>query len=40
MRVRQVLVCTSLDSHRAVDIPADLRAAIAAIPPLRPEGQP
>jgi 4-hydroxybenzoyl-CoA thioesterase len=28
MSVRQVLVCTSLDTHRAVDIPADLRAAI------------
>ena len=29
MRMRQVLVTTSLDSHRAVDIPSDLRAAIA-----------
>ena len=28
MRMRQVLVFTSLDTHRAVDIPADLRAAI------------
>lgn len=28
MHVRQVLVFTSLDTHRAVDIPADLRAAI------------
>jgi 4-hydroxybenzoyl-CoA thioesterase len=28
MAVRQVLVTTSLDTHRAVDIPADLRAAI------------
>ena len=28
MRVRQVLVVTSLDTHRAIDIPADLRAAI------------
>jgi 4-hydroxybenzoyl-CoA thioesterase len=27
--VRQVLVTTSLDSHRAVDIPADIRAAVA-----------
>ena len=27
-RMRQVLVCTSLDTHRAIDIPADLRAAI------------
>ncbi len=29
MRVRQVLVFTNVDTHRAVDIPADLRAAIA-----------
>ena len=29
MRVRQVIVTTDLDSHRAIDIPADLRAAIA-----------
>jgi 4-hydroxybenzoyl-CoA thioesterase len=29
MRMRQVLVTTSLDNHRAVDIPSDLRAAIA-----------
>ena len=29
MRMRQVLVTTSLDSHRAVDIPSDLRIAIA-----------
>jgi len=28
MRMRQVLVTTSLDTHRAVDIPSDLRAAI------------
>ena len=28
MRVRQVLVVTSLDTHRAIDIPADLRAAL------------
>lgn len=28
MRMHQVLVTTSLDTHRAVDIPADLRAAI------------
>ena len=27
--VRQVLVTTSLDTHRAVDIPPDIRAAIA-----------
>ena len=26
--MRQVLVFTSLDTHRAVDIPADLRVAI------------
>jgi 4-hydroxybenzoyl-CoA thioesterase len=29
MRVRQVIVTTDLHSHRAIDIPADLRAAIA-----------
>ena len=29
MSMRQVLVTTSLDSHRAVDIPSDLREAIA-----------
>jgi 4-hydroxybenzoyl-CoA thioesterase len=29
MSMRQVIVTTSLDTHRAVDIPADLRAAIA-----------
>ncbi len=28
MRVRQVLVFTSLETHRAIDIPPDLRAAI------------
>ena len=28
MRMRQVLVTTSLDTHRAIDIPSDLRAAI------------
>jgi 4-hydroxybenzoyl-CoA thioesterase len=28
MRARQVLVFTSLDTHRAIDIPGDLRAAI------------
>ena len=28
MSIRQVLVFTSLDTHRAIDIPADLRAAI------------
>jgi 4-hydroxybenzoyl-CoA thioesterase len=30
MSVRQVLVFTSLDTHRAVPVPADLRAAIVA----------
>ncbi|WP_280151460.1 thioesterase family protein [Piscinibacter sp. XHJ-5] len=30
MSVRQVLVTTSLVDHRAIDIPADLRAAIAS----------
>jgi 4-hydroxybenzoyl-CoA thioesterase len=29
MNLRQVVVATSLDIHRAIDIPADLRAAIA-----------
>ena len=28
MSIRQVLVFTSLDTHRAIDIPADLRTAI------------
>jgi 4-hydroxybenzoyl-CoA thioesterase len=28
MQMRQVLVTTSLDSHQAIDIPPDLRAAI------------
>lgn len=28
MAVRQVIVTTSLDTHKAVDVPADLRAAI------------
>lgn len=28
MQMRQVLVCTSLESHRAVEIPPDMRAAI------------
>ncbi len=31
MRVRQVLVFTNLDTHRAIDIPADLRAAIEGL---------
>ena len=30
MRMRQVLVATSLDSHRAVALPEDVRAAIVA----------
>jgi 4-hydroxybenzoyl-CoA thioesterase len=29
LTMRQVIVTTSLDTHRAVEIPADLRAAIA-----------
>jgi 4-hydroxybenzoyl-CoA thioesterase len=29
MELRQVLVTTSLDTHRAIDIPSDLRSAIA-----------
>ena len=28
MRIRQVLVITSLETHRSIDVPADLRAAI------------
>jgi 4-hydroxybenzoyl-CoA thioesterase len=28
MQMRQVLVTTSLETHRSIDIPADLRAAI------------
>ena len=28
MRARQVLVFTSLDTHRAIDIPGDLRVAL------------
>jgi len=28
MRLRQVIVTTSLETHRSIDIPADLRAAI------------
>jgi 4-hydroxybenzoyl-CoA thioesterase len=30
MQVGQVIVTTSLDTHRSIDIPADLRAAIAS----------
>jgi 4-hydroxybenzoyl-CoA thioesterase len=30
MAMRQVLVTTSLDTHRAIELPADLRAAIAS----------
>jgi 4-hydroxybenzoyl-CoA thioesterase len=33
MSIRQVLVFTSLDTHRAIDIPADLRAAIERFTP-------
>ena len=32
--LRQVLVTTSLDTHRAVDVPADIRAAIEGARPL------
>ncbi|MEO7850777.1 MAG: thioesterase family protein [Rubrivivax sp.] len=28
MHIRQVLVCTSLETHKAIDIPPDLRSAI------------
>jgi acyl-CoA thioesterase FadM len=28
MSIRQVLVFTSLDTHRAIDIPTDMRSAI------------
>ena len=28
MRIRQVLVITSLETHRSIDVPADLRVAI------------
>jgi len=30
MRMRQVLVATSLDTHRAIALPDDVRAAIVA----------
>jgi len=30
MRVEQVLVTTSLETHRAIELPADLRSAIDA----------
>ena len=33
MAMRQVLVATSLESHRAIEIPPDLRAAIARTTP-------
>jgi 4-hydroxybenzoyl-CoA thioesterase len=33
MQVKQVLVTTSLESHRAVEIPQDLRAAILRMSP-------
>ncbi|VTU18804.1 MULTISPECIES: acyl-CoA thioesterase [unclassified Variovorax] len=32
MQMRQVLVLTSLDTHRAIDVPADLKAAIEGRP--------
>lgn len=31
MSVRQILVTTSLESHKAIEIPADLRTAIASM---------
>ncbi|MFC5606756.1 acyl-CoA thioesterase [Variovorax soli] len=30
MQMRQVLVCTSLQTHQAIEVPADMREAIAA----------
>ena len=33
LAMRQVLVATSLDSHRAIEIPSDLRAAIVRATP-------
>ena len=39
LQMRQVLVTTSLESHAALDIPADLRAAIARSAGLPTEGQ-
>ena len=33
MSVRQVIVTTSLDTHRSIPVPADLRAAIEAFTP-------
>ncbi len=38
MTMRQVLVTTSLDTHRAVDIPPDIRAAIERF--MQPTGEP
>ncbi|MEO8120278.1 MAG: thioesterase family protein [Rhodoferax sp.] len=35
MTMRQVIVTTSLDTHRAIDIPADMRAAISRHDPQR-----
>jgi 4-hydroxybenzoyl-CoA thioesterase len=32
MQARQVVVCTSLHTHQAIEIPADLRQAIQAMP--------
>lgn len=29
MQMRQVLVCTSLETHQAIEVPADMREAIA-----------
>ena len=39
VRARKILVSTSLDSHQAIDLPADLRAAIvrfSAVGPAQP----
>jgi 4-hydroxybenzoyl-CoA thioesterase len=33
MRIRQVIVTTSLDSHTSIDIPSDLRAAVERFMP-------
>jgi 4-hydroxybenzoyl-CoA thioesterase len=40
MSMRQVLVTTSLDTHASIDIPADLRAAIARSASSPIEGNP
>jgi 4-hydroxybenzoyl-CoA thioesterase len=41
MQVRQVIVTTSLETHQAIDIPADLRAAIERrAPPINSKESP